>query len=246
MNWFHKITGFDEQDYAATQSQVTPEQGVTRYESDATQGPACAVAVGAATIYRNYLVPVGGGIGQTRGRQIDCLADLGAALGNEGQRLWRMQNGHAMFSEAGLAEVDQRLAALAEPSREELKGLLRIGTHWNADVTDVAPGHAVSQAFCSALPIGYHGRLGADPRWERIARIVLEAAYEATLLAARINHQQGGSDVVYLTRIGGGVFRNPLAWIDDAIRLAHERVPGPGVTIVSYGGPDAMLRKLAA
>jgi hypothetical protein len=34
---------------------VTPEHGVTRYQNDCTQGPACAIAAGAATIYRNYL-----------------------------------------------------------------------------------------------------------------------------------------------------------------------------------------------
>lgn len=190
--------------------------------------------------------PVDGGIGQTRERQIDCLADVGAALGHDGQRLWRMQNGYAMFGEAGLAQVDRRLAALDAAGREELKGLLRIGAHWNADVTDLAPGHTVSQAFCAALPIGYHGRLAADPRWERIARLVLEAAYEATLLAARLNAQQGGSDAVYLTRIGGGVFRNPPRWIDDAIRLAHERVRGPRVFIVSFAAPDAQLRALVS
>jgi hypothetical protein len=36
---------------------VTPEQGVTCYQSDHTQGPACAMAAGAATIYRNYFAP---------------------------------------------------------------------------------------------------------------------------------------------------------------------------------------------
>jgi hypothetical protein len=59
---------------------VTPEQGVTRYQHDATQGPACAIAAGAATIYRNYFVPVGDGIGQTRERQLDGLADVGVSL----------------------------------------------------------------------------------------------------------------------------------------------------------------------
>jgi hypothetical protein len=39
---------------------VTPEHGVTRYAHDHTQGPACAIAAGAATIYRNYFVPVDG------------------------------------------------------------------------------------------------------------------------------------------------------------------------------------------
>jgi hypothetical protein len=37
---------------------VMPEQGVGIYENDHTQGPACAVAAGAGTIYRNYFAPV--------------------------------------------------------------------------------------------------------------------------------------------------------------------------------------------
>ena len=35
---------------------ITPEQGIDRYEYDYTQGPACAIACGAGTIYRNYFV----------------------------------------------------------------------------------------------------------------------------------------------------------------------------------------------
>jgi len=35
---------------------VTPEQGVGIYENDPTQGPACAIAAGVGTIYRNYFV----------------------------------------------------------------------------------------------------------------------------------------------------------------------------------------------
>ena len=44
-----------------TGPEVTPEDGVTIYQDDRTQGPACAIAAGAATIYRNYFAPVGGG-----------------------------------------------------------------------------------------------------------------------------------------------------------------------------------------
>ena len=58
---------------------VTPELGVTRYKDDPTQGPACAIAAGAATIYRNYFAPVDGSHGQTTKRQLDGLADLGAS-----------------------------------------------------------------------------------------------------------------------------------------------------------------------
>ena len=59
---------------------VAPEEGVTRYEHDRTQGPACAMAAAPALVVRNYFAPVGGGVGQTRDRQLDGLADVGAAL----------------------------------------------------------------------------------------------------------------------------------------------------------------------
>ena len=39
--------------------QVTPEHGVTRYQADHTQGPACAICCGAATVFRNYFVLTG-------------------------------------------------------------------------------------------------------------------------------------------------------------------------------------------
>jgi hypothetical protein len=88
---------------------VTPEQGVTRYQHDRTQGPACAIAAGAATIYRNYFAPVGGSDGQTRERQFDGLADLGEALGEAlnqpVETLWSMQNGYALCTRAGLDAI---------------------------------------------------------------------------------------------------------------------------------------------
>jgi hypothetical protein len=33
---------------------MTPEHGITVYEGDRTQGPACSIACGAGTAYRNY------------------------------------------------------------------------------------------------------------------------------------------------------------------------------------------------
>lgn len=72
-----------------TSPNVTPEDGVGIYERDCTQGPACAIAAGAGTIYRNYFAEVNGQIGQTADNQIDCLADIGARLGNTDRRLWK-------------------------------------------------------------------------------------------------------------------------------------------------------------
>lgn len=56
--------------------------------------------------------------------------------------------------------------------------------------------------------------------WTPFATLVLEAADEATLWAAVQNAQQGGSNRVLLTRLGGGVFGNRDAWIDAAMRRA--------------------------
>ena len=84
---------------------VSPEQGIGIYQQDRTQGPACAIAAGAATIYRNYLVELDGQQGQSVTRQINCIADLGEALGNQNNRLWQMKNGYVIASRQGLTEI---------------------------------------------------------------------------------------------------------------------------------------------
>jgi hypothetical protein len=224
---------------------VTPEHGVTRYASDRTQGPACAIAAGAATIYRNYFAPVDGHVGQTEDRQIDCLRDLGAALGNEDNQLWTMRNGYALCTEPGLASIGRTLAAMSASELDSLRDRLRVGLHWDVEVTGgIAPGLLVSQVFCSALPVAYT-RIPSD-RWRAFATLVLEAAYEATLWATALNAHRTASNVVYLTRVGGGVFGNETAWIDGAIRRALKMVAGAGldVRLVSYGQPDQELLRL--
>ena len=228
-----------------TGPEVTPEDGVTRYADDRTQGPACAIAAGAATIYRNYFAPVDGHLGQTRDRQIDCLRDLGAALRNQDNRLWTMRNGYALCTESGLASIARTLEAMSVAEQDSLRDRLRVGLHWDVEVTGpIAPGLLVSQAFCSALPVAYT-RI-PSPRWRAFATLVLEAAYEATLWAAALNTDRNASKVVYLTRVGGGAFGNETAWIDGAIGRALKMVAGVGldVRIVSYGQPDRELLRL--
>ena len=230
---------------------VTPESGVTRYQDDHTQGPACAIAVGAATIYRNYFVPVGDQIGQTDGHQLDGLADVGTALSNvlgmPVNKLWIMRNGYALCTVQGLDAIRRYLAAASEAEVDTLRSLLKIGLHWHVEVTD-APGPArpiVSQAFCSALPVAYSNISSAH--WASFARLVLEAAYECTLRAGVVHAARGGSNVVLLTRLGGSAFGNEDEWIDAAMRRALElmRDRNLDVQIVSYGTPSASLVALA-
>jgi len=223
--------------------EVTPEQGVGIYEFDRTQGPACAIACGAGTIYRNYFAPVNGQRGQSAENQIDCLAGLGAALGNEGGRLWRMQNGYALPSEAGLVEIGERLRACTPAELDDLRQRLRTGLQWQAQVTLEGCTHRVSQAYCSALPVAY-SQLRAG-LWEPFARLVLEAAYEATLWAACLNAARSGSRTVFLTLLGGGAFGNRLEWILAALRRAVERCPVElDMAIVSYGRPNEAVQEL--
>ena len=230
---------------------VTPEEGVTRYAWDGTQGPACAIAAGAATIYRNYLVPVGDGVGQTADQQIDALAGVGSALaeltGRPVDELWTMRNGYALCTAGGLTAISGLLEGATEEMRDGLGGQLSIGLHRNVEVTDVAgpPRRLVSQAFCSALPLGY-SRL---PRlqWEPFARLILEATYEATLLAAAEQADAGGSNMVLLTRVGGGVFDNDPAWIDAAIERAARIVEDAGldIRVVCHQAVSPGVRRIA-
>lgn len=230
---------------------VSPEDGVTRYIHDRTQGPACAIAAGAATIYRNYFAPVDGGFGQTATRQIDALAPLGAALagvlGRPVQSLWTMRNGYALCTPDGLAAIVGLLRDAPETTLQSLRGQLAIGLHTQVEVTDVTGPRrpVVSQAYCSALPVAYSGI--APAAWAPFARLVLEAAYEATLLAAVERHRQGGSATVLLTRLGGGVFGNDAAWIDAAMARALHTVAhcGLDVVLVSYGSIDPSMAQLA-
>ena len=231
--------------------EVTPEDGVTRYQNDHTQGPACAIAAGAATIYRNYFAPVGGDQGQTAARQFDGLADLGAALSG-GMKLpvgdlWTMKNGYALSNKAGLDAITRYLRTLAPDQIDALRRKLRIGVHRDVEVTEAAgPDRPrVSQAFCSALPVAYSKV--PPPHWELFASLVLASAYEATLWAAVLNAQRGTSNVVFLTLLGGGAFGNRSSWIHAAITRALQLVKtfDLDVRLVSYGVPSSELLAIA-
>jgi hypothetical protein len=195
-----------------------PEDGVTQYAFDPTQGPACALAAGAATVFRNYFVDVDGERGQTASRQIDNLAGVVRALGHP---VVDVRNGYT-FSDAARLALAAEL--IARGDRDALMGELAIGLQVDVDVTFSrrwAPPETprrVSQAFCSALSCGYAS--GTLDEWEPLATLVLDGAYEATLLAAVVS----GCERVWLTFLGGGAFGNHPSWIATAIARALDRV----------------------
>lgn len=224
---------------------VTPEQGIARYATDRTQGPACAIACAAGTIYRNYFVPVQGQIGQTAQVQLDMLADFGARIGNAQAQLWQMRNGYVMPQRGGLAKIAGWIG-----QNPEAGDLIRVGVQSDTEVTLAGASHCVTQVYCSALPIAYGQDDVSD--WAPFAQMVLQAAYAATLAVAWQNARRTGQRRLYLTRLGGGAFGNPAGWITKAIHAALTRFDGCDleVALVSYGREDpdnrALLRAFGA
>ncbi len=225
---------------------ISPEHGISDYQYDRTQGPACAIACGAGTIYRNYFVEVEQQRGQSRSRQLDMIKDLGLALGNGSGQYWRMQNGYVLPTPSGLMAVDQQLATCSESALDDLRSRLRIGIHANTQVTLATCQHRVTQAYCSALPVAYCAF--DSKQWARFASLVLDAAYEATLAAAVVNAATTGNNRVFLTLLGGGAFGNDTDWITRAIlRALHlYRKTGLQVQIVSYGSSNPEVLQLIA
>jgi hypothetical protein len=221
---------------------VRPEDGVTRYYQDHTQGPACALACPAATVWRNYFWA---GRGQAGGSQAQLDTARGAAevVGNARADYWRMSNGYLMPGRSsGIAELGERLradAALTDRTRDAF----RCGIHWEAETapasgTHRAP-HRLTQVFCSAVPMAYAKGVKVDA-WAPIARLALEAAYEATLLAGgALALHRGKRVTVFLSCIGGGAFGNPSLWVHTALERAlgiAARLQLPiDVRLVHYG-----------
>ncbi|KAF4737033.1 hypothetical protein FOZ62_026796 [Perkinsus olseni] len=212
---------------------LTPEDGITNYITDPTQGPACAMECAPGTLYRNYFVDVnadgtlkeGGGddsfeLGQRADRQLDCLAYVGKALHNDKENYWHLKNGYVLPSEpTSLSRLSQRLQSLSEESIDDLRGQLAVGVQWDTEVSSVDSGEQrVCQVYCAAVPVAYAPGTTTD-QWEPFARLVLRGCYESTLLVAALKAiERGTREKVYLTLVGGGVFGNDEQWIVDAIR----------------------------
>lgn len=223
---------------------ITPEKGVGIYENDYTQGPACAIACGAGTIYRNYFAAVQGNIEQTAFTQIDCLCEIGKLLNNEKLNLWKMANGYALLNQEGLLNINKQIAQLSYSERETLKGALKIGLQWNTEVTLGSNKQLVSQAYCSALPVAYSNL--ESYYFESFARVILEATYEATFHAALINLENTGSKKLFLTLVGGGAFGNEMHWIIESLQqtIALFKNYPLQVNIVSYGNSNEHVVKM--
>ena len=196
---------------------VTP---VERYLTDPTQGPRASISAFPGTLLRHYAAPAtkGGRFVQTTDAdQVNLLADVCDPS------VARVRNGYLLAE--GVPDPGAFAAAL-----ETRFDSIRVGVHndvetvlgydWDGAVT--GPGRCrIAQVFTSTVAGGLNGA-GTERSFETICRQLLRAAYLGTLLAA----VSLGRTRVVLTLIGGGVFRNPIPLIWDAIAWAlHEVEP---------------------
>jgi hypothetical protein len=217
--------------------EVTPSMGITIYKDDHTQGPACAMACPAGTLFRNYFVNDHGQ--DTPEHQLNGLEDahalikgsLGHGYQSSGQTsphmFWTMRNGYCFpTSEHTLAAVCGFLQPHLKENRRSFMDVIKYGIQWNTQV-GLNAEQRVNQIYCSALPISYYAdMMGIDEeeaaaKMTNFATVVLDAAYEATLAAGALLSLHRGKRVkVFLTLVGGGAFGNPPEWIRESIRKA--------------------------
>lgn len=223
---------------------MIPEDGIGIYELDKTQGPACAIACGAGTIYRNYFAEVNGLIGQTANNQINCLEEIAQYFENDKHQYWELKNGYALATKEGLLQISKKLQNLDKKEYETLKGLLKVGIQWDTEVTISPNKQIVSQIYCSALPVAYSFVDAA--LWKDFACLILEATYEATLHAALINSAKTGNNKVWLTLVGGGAFGNKADWIIDAILKSLQQFSKEAldVTFISFRAANPIVEAI--
>lgn len=238
----------------------TPEDGITVYSADETQGPACAITCAAGTVVRNYFGLTG--CGQTCDAQINNLSDIEELIDNANEEYFSVVGGYTLACHDGLARLTARLSgSKGHELREVAIASLRIGLQSETEVTGchygntlhTGPQQLVSQAYCSACSPRYsrdHFGETSNEEWSAFASLVLEAAYEATMLAAVLNALkhvgEPGCKRVFLTALGGGAFGNDVQWIVNAMRRAFELFRGVGlqVIVVSRGGPWQAVQPL--
>ena len=236
---------------------VRPEDGVTRYASDRTQGPVCAMACPAGTVFRNYFV---NGSGQNNGRQLDGSMEIAKVLNNEKNNYWTMSNGYMLSKRKSSIREISELIDNDDDLHNQIIGRLRVGVHWNTEVeqrknrcgtnsddnnnnsaVDEVKSTHVCQVFSSAAPISYD-KLSRPSDWASFATAILEGTYEATLAVAAVIAEKEQRRVnVFLTSVGGGAFGNSTIWIERALRRAlklYEHYP-LDVRLVCYGTKPA-------
>lgn len=161
----------------------TPEDGLSIYLYDNTQGPLSAMATPAGLAYRQYLLPFDHGMGQTVDRQLDMSLRARYYVRDMTGGLGKFSNGYLFYTNEELELINQKLYGDQHiNTRRQIRELIEVGSHYNLGV--FINGHKyvnVNHVYCSGLPIAYNPNANVIA-WKGMSEIFLEAIYENTLL----------------------------------------------------------------
>ena len=138
--------------------EVTPEDDYKISVRQDTRTGLCHAA-GAATVFRNYFVPLNNAFGQRIDSQLDGLKEIGKffsqILNVSVSQLWEMKNGYALFDAEGISRINDFLLTLDRDQYDLIKKKLIIGIHENIEITQFnkSKNNMVTQVFCSAIPV---------------------------------------------------------------------------------------------
>lgn len=221
---------------------ITPENGITCYHSDNTQGPICVMCTPTGLAYRNYIYNGG----QNKDQQIDMTNELLTYFKSLNSDInWIVKNGYLIINNEQVLLIISQLLTDVE-IRKCAKNKIKAGIHTGLGVfiDGEKYTHTVNHVLCSGLPISYHNYpLNNINLWDSLSELFLETYYEITLLTACTNNMLNNIDApCYLTQLGGGAFGMKKSLITKAIRDACEKVRSMGhklnVFIVHYGSID--------
>lgn len=210
-----------------------PEDGITIYSNDNTQGPKCAMVTPAGLVYRNYLYKNG----QTNENQIDMLSQLLIFLKTlDPQIKWIMKNGYIIFNNDEEIKRINRILVQEPSVRRTARSLIQVGIHNNLGVfiNSQKYDHIVNHVYCSGLPISsmYNPNIEDKNVWLGLSELFLEALYEDTLISACYNNIESKQNKpCYLTKVGGGVYGMNHRQIARAIKRACQIISVNGFNL---------------
>lgn len=182
---------------------------------DNTQGPAATFGTLAASLYRCHFVFNQDGkiCGQTLNRQLNMLHDVDEYFGTPINGKLTLTGNHKV--------IPNEFTIVADKIKVGLHTDCAIMYDRNGKLSE--PYQMVDQVFNSTINLRNYGQpflpynRSNDEKF--MSQVLLRAAYEGVYLSAIIRERE----VLYLTLIGGGVFKNKIPLIIDELERAHNK-----------------------
>jgi hypothetical protein len=233
---------------------ITPENGITIYQNDGTQGPRCALRTPSGIAYRNYLIPITNeSYGQTHNNQLNMADELLIFLKKQDHKIqYIYKNGYLFIDNFNLKKINNILKINMMYNISIT--LIKTASHTGMGVCDrnynFIENQHINHVLCSGLPIYYNKGYYEKDVWDLLSGVFLKAFYKNTLLIACNNNKIYGDKPCFLTQIGGGVFDMKHSIIIEAIQYAVEYIKNLGyklnIYIVHYINENSNRKQLDA